>query len=268
MTITTPTATHAALAHEALDLGLHVVVDKPFALTAADARDLVDHAARVGLVITPYQNRRWDSDLLTLQKLIADGALGEVHRFTSRIDRFRPLKGSWHGGPVAEGGGTLLDLGPHLVDQALHLFGPVVAVHAELSTIREGARADDEIELHLRHAGGVRSTLAAGMASAAPGPRFQVNGSRGGFAIDGFDVQEEQLKSGASPASLGRLCTAGGSEKVPSERGAWNTYYPAVALAIAGEGAPPIDPRDAVATAVVLDAARESAGREAVVSLA
>jgi predicted dehydrogenase len=279
VTITTPTATHGPLAHEALALGLHVVVDKPFALTASDARDLVDHAARVGRVITPYQNRRWDSDLLTLEKLIADDALGTVHSFTSRIDRFRPVKGSWHGGTVAQGGGTLLDLGPHLVDQALHLFGPVVAVHAELRTVRPGAGADDVIELHLTHARGVRSTLAAGMAAAAPGPRFLVNGTRGGFLIDGFDIQEEQLKAGETPAGLGerwgvepesawgRLFTANGSRRVPSERGRWDTFYPAVATALAGDGPPPVDPRDAVATAVVLDAARRSSADRTVVDI-
>jgi predicted dehydrogenase len=279
VTITTPTATHAPLAHEALNLGLHVVVDKPFALTESDAKDLVDHAARVGRVITPYQNRRWDSDLLTLKKLIADDALGTVHSFTSRIDRFRPVKGSWHGGTAAEGGGTLLDLGPHLVDQALYLFGPVVAVHAQLLTIRQGSGAEDVIELHLTHAGGVRSTLAAGMASAAPGPRFLMNGTRGGFVIDGFDVQEEQLKSGESPASLGdgwgvepesawgRLYTEHDTRPVPSERGRWDTFYPAVARAIAGDGAPPVDPRDAVATAVVLDAARRSSAEQSVVTI-
>jgi predicted dehydrogenase len=279
VTITTPTATHAALAHEALNLGLHVVVDKPFALTAVDARDLVDHATRVGLLVIPYQNRRWDSDLLTVRRLIADGALGEVHRFTSRIDRFRPVKGSWHGGTVREGGGTLLDLGPHLVDQALHLFGPVISVHAELQTIRDGAGAEDEIELHLTHAGGVHSTLAAGMASAAPGPRLQVNGRLGGFVIDGFDIQEEQLKAGGSPASLGSawgvepesawgaLYTERGAERVRSERGRWDTYYPAVARAVAGDGPPPVDPGDAVATATVLDAARESAADNVVVGI-
>jgi predicted dehydrogenase len=280
VTITTPTATHAPLAHEALALGLHVVVDKPFALTAADARDLVDHAARVGRVITPYQNRRWDSDLLTLKKLIADDALGAVHSFTSIVNRFRPVKGSWHGGTVAEGGGTLLDLGPHLVDQALQLFGPAVAVHARLRTIRPGAGADDVIELHLRHAGGVQSTLSAGMASAAPGPRFLVNGTSGGFVIDGFDVQEAQLKAGESPASLGerwgvepesaygRLYTGeADSRTVPSERGRWDTFYPAVARAMAGDGPPPVDPRDAVATAAVLDAARVSSAEQAVVEL-
>lgn len=279
VTITTPTATHSRLAYEALDLGLHVVVDKPFALTATDAQDLVNRAAQVGRIITPYQNRRWDSDLLTLRKLIADGALGTVHRFTSRIDRFRPVKGSWHGGTVAEGGGTLLDLGPHLVDQAIHLFGPVSSVHGELRTIRPGAGAEDEIELHLIHAGGVHSTLAAGMASAAPGPRLQVNGSSGGFVINGFDVQEDQLKAGESPASLGAdwgvepesawgsLYTESGSTRIPSERGRWDTYYPAMARALAGEGPPPVEPMDAVQTAQVLDAARESAADGTVVTL-
>jgi len=276
VTITTPSATHAALAHQALDLGLHVVVDKPFALTADDARSLADHAEAVGLFVIPYQNRRWDSDLLTVRKLIGDGVLGEVHSFTSRIDRFRPVKGSWHGGTVEEGGGTLFDLGPHLVDQALQLFGPVLTVHAQLRTVRDGAGADDVIELHLRHASGVDSTLAAGMASAAPGPRLQVNGTRGGFVIDGFDIQEEQLKSGASPATLGagwgvepesawgRFYDGNGSRLVPSERGAWDSYYPAVAKAIAGEGAPPVAPEDAIATAVVLDTARKSASTDTV----
>ncbi len=277
VTITTPSGTHAALAHEALNLGLHVVVDKPFALTAAQARELVEHAAAAGLVLTPYQNRRWDSDFLTLRRLIDDGELGAVHRFTSRIDRFKPVKASWHGGTAEQGGGTLLDLGPHLVDQALTLFGPVDTVHAELRTVRPGAQAEDDIELHLHHLGGVYSALAAGMASAAPGPRLQANGSRGGFVIDGFDVQEEQLKAGGSPASLGEqwgrepesawgtLHTGDTRLRVPSERGRWDTFYPAVVEAIAGGGAPPVDPCDAIAAAAVLDAARESAATGTVI---
>jgi len=279
VTITTPSATHAAIAHQALDLGLHAVVDKPFALTADEARALADHADAVGLLVIPYQNRRWDSDLRTVQRLIDEGLLGEVHSFTSRIDRFRPVKGSWHGGTVEEGGGTLLDLGPHLVDQALYLWGPVLTVHAQLRTVRDGAGADDVIELHLRHASGVDSTLAAGMASASPGPRLQVNGTGGGFVIDGFDIQEQQLKSGGSPATLGtewgvepesawgRFYDSDGSRPVPSERGAWDTYYPAVAGAIAGDVAPPVAAEDAIATAVVLDAARESAATTAVIRL-
>jgi predicted dehydrogenase len=279
VTITTPNTTHAPLAHEALDLGLHVVVDKPFALSGAEAADLVAHAERVGRTVVPYQNRRWDSDLLTIRRLLDEGALGRVHRFTSRFDRFRPVKSGWHGATVAEGGGVLLDLGPHLVDQATHLFGPVVAVHADLQTVRTGAGAEDQVELHLTHESGVRCTLAAGLASAAPGPRFQVNGDRAGFVIDGFDIQEQQLKAGHSPASLadgwgvepesawGRLYYGDAVGPVPSERGAWDSYYPAVARAVQGLDDPPVAARDAIATARVLDAARESAAERTVVLL-
>ena len=202
VTITTPPATHTGLAHQALDLGLDVVVDKPFALDAAAAAALVEHARTAGRTLTVYQNRRWDSDLLTVRRLIGDGSLGEVHRFTSRIDRFRPVKPGWADDP-ADGGGTLLDLGPHLVDQALYLFGPVARLHAQVRAVRAGSSTDDEIELHLEHASGVFTTLAAGMATAAEGPRFQVTGSVGGYLVLGFDGQEAQLKAGGSPASLG-----------------------------------------------------------------
>jgi predicted dehydrogenase len=280
VTITTPSATHAPLAHEALDLGLDAVVDKPFGLTADDAAGLVAHAERAGRVLVPYQNRRWDSDFLTIRRLLADGALGRVHRFVSRLDRFRPVKSSWHGATAAEGGGVLLDLGPHLVDQAVQLFGAVVAVHAELQTVRAGAGAEDECELHLIHTGGTHSTLAAGLASAAPGPRFQVNGDRAGFVIDAFDGQEDRLKARQTPADLGaewgvepesawgRLYTADGSAAVRSERGAWTTFYPAVAAAVRGRATPPVAPADAVATARVLDAARTSSAQGSVVRLA
>jgi predicted dehydrogenase len=279
VTITTPSATHAPLAHEALDLGLHVVVDKPFALDTTAAADLVTHAERAGLLVVPYQNRRWDSDLLTIRRLLDSGELGRVHRFVSRIDRFRPVKSSWHGATAAEGGGVLLDLGPHLVDQAVQLFGPVESVHADLQTIRPGAGAEDEFELHLVHASGAHSTLAAGLASAAPGPRFQVNGDRAGFVIDGFDVQEDQLMAGHTPASLGddwgfepetawgRLYTGEVNGPVPSERGAWDTYYPAVGNAVLGRGEPPVAAADAVATARVLDAARASAATGTVIRI-
>ena len=278
VTITTPPGTHTALAHQALDLGLAVVVDKPFALDAAAAAELVAHAQHAGRTLTVYQNRRWDSDFLTVRKLIADGSLGAVHRFTSRIDRFKPVKPGWADDP-ADGGGTLLDLGPHLVDQALHLFGPVARLHAQVRAVRPGAATDDEIELHLEHASGVFSTLAAGMATAAEGPRFQVTGTLGGYLVLGFDVQEAQLKAGGTPASLGDawgqedaaaygiLTTATGATTVPTERGRWDTYYPAAAAAVQGSGPLPVDPADAVRTAQVLDAARVSADEHRVVEL-
>ncbi|SDP31830.1 Predicted dehydrogenase [Nakamurella panacisegetis] len=278
VTITTPPATHTDLAHRALDLGLDVVVDKPFALTEAAARRLVDHARDAGRMLTVYQNRRWDTDFLTVRRLIADGRLGRVHRFVSRIDRLRPVRPGW-ATAVSTGGGTLLDLGPHLIDQALQLFGPVARLHAQLRAIRPGSGAEDEVELHLEHAGGVFSTIAAGMASAAEGPRLQVNGDRGGYLVDGFDVQEAQLKSGASPRTLGdawgveppsgfgRLTTADGTVVVPSERGRWDWFYPAAAAAVRGEGPVPVDPNDAVATARIIDQARISAAEHRVVEV-
>lgn len=279
VTISTPSATHAELAHRALDAGLNVVVDKPFAMTTIAAKELVDHAHRVGRMITAYQNRRWDSDFLTIRALLDSGVLGTVHRFTSRIDRFRPVRPGWGTGGPEAGNGTLLDLGPHLIDQALVLFGPVDSVYAELSSLRPGFGAEDDIVLSLRHSSGVRSTLIAGMASAAPGPRFQINGSAGGFVIDGFDVQESQLKSGHSPATLGAdwgvepesahglLVIGETSSTVPSERGRWDTFYPAVAAAVLGTGSPPVDPAAAVRTAAVIDAARRSAELSAAVAV-
>lgn len=278
VTITTPPATHTVLAHQALDLGLDVVVDKPFALDAAAAAALAEHAQQAGRTLTVYQNRRWDSDLLTVRRLIAEGQLGTVHRFISRIDRFRPIRSGWADDP-SDGGGTLLDLGPHLVDQALYLFGPVARLHAQVRAVRPGSSTDDEIELHLEHESGVFSTLAAGMATAAEGPRFQVTGSLGGYLVLGFDVQEEQLKAGDTPATLGDrwgqedaaaygvLTTASGSTTIPTERGRWDTYYPAAAAAIRGAGPLPVEPVDAVATALVLDAARLSAAERRVVEL-
>jgi len=272
VTITTPPGTHTELAHRALDLGLDVVVDKPFALSADEAADLVEHAHRAGRMVTAYQNRRWDSDFLTIRALIDDGSLGTVHRFTSRIDRFRPVKAGWAGDP-SNGGGTLFDLGPHLVDQALHLFGPVSRLHAQVRAVRSGSAADDEIELHLEHRSGVFSTLAAGMATGAQGPRFQVGGSLAGFLVDGFDVQEAQLKAGGSPASLGEawgvedpsaygiLTTLDGSRSVPSRRGRWDTFYPAAAAAAARRQAQPQPRRAACTPAALRGADRHRAPR-------
>ncbi len=280
ITVTTPPGTHTSLAMQALDLGLDVVVDKPFALTAAAARTLVDAAATGGRMVTAYQNRRWDSDFLTIRRLLAGGELGTVHTFVSRIDRFRAAAAGWSTSvDPALGGGTLLDLGPHLIDQAVQLFGPVVRVHAALRTVRAGAGAEDDIELHLDHGSGVRSTIAAGMASAAAGPRFQVSGTAGGYLVNGFDCQEAQLKVGGSPASLGEswgvedesaygtLTTSAGSRSVVSERGRWDTFYPAAAAAVRRSAPPPVDPMDAVATAIVIDAARMSAAELRVVEI-
>ena len=280
VTVTTPSATHVSVAERALRLGLAVVVDKPMALTADDGRALLATAQHCHRPLSVYQNRRWDSEYLTVVDLVRSGRLGRVHRMISRIDRNKPVKPGWANDSVANGGGQLYDLGTHVIDQALHLFGPVRSVHADLRTLRAGAIGEDDFEVHLQHLSGVHSTVAAGLANPAAGPRFLINGSAGGFSISAPDIQEAQVQAGSTPASLGQawgrepesswgtLWTADGPQRWPSARGSWDTFYPAMARAVLGDGPVPVDPADAVATAEVIDAARLSAATGQVVMFA
>ncbi len=271
--ISTPADTHTPLTGQALGLGLAVVCDKPFALDAAAARGSVELAAARGLPLAPYQNRRWDSDFRTVRALADAGRLGTITRFESRFERFAPEPG-----PGAAGGGTLLDFGSHLVDQALVLLGPVTAVYAEWRV--RGTGLDDDVFVALTHAGGARSHLWGSWSQGAPGDRFRVSGTEGGYVVGGpMDGQEAALLAGQTPATLGERWGAEPEERwgrlrrgdegvvVPTERGRWDTFYPAFAAAVRGEGPVPVDPRDAVATATVLDAARRSATEGAVVRL-
>ncbi len=263
VSISTPADTHSALTDEAIALGLSVVCDKPFALDPAAARRSVGLASEHGVALSPYQNRRWDSDFLTVRALVEDGTLGEVRRFESRFERYAP-----DNGPGRAGGGTLLDFGAHLVDQALCLLGPVESVHAESRTRETGL--DDDVFVALRHTNGAVSHLWGSWSQHAPGPRFRVTGSAASLVVTTCDTQEDVLVTGASPATydtwgveaasdLDRIFTASGSAPVALARGAWDTYYPAFARAVRGEGPPPVDAADAVATADVLEAARVSA---------
>jgi predicted dehydrogenase len=261
--ISTPADTHAGLALEAIRLGLAVVVDKPFALDAESARQVVTAATDAGVLLSVYQNRRWDSDMLTVRKLIADGALGDVRRFESRFERWAPDRG-----PGPAGGGTLRDFGSHLVDGALYLHGPASRVYAEM---RGDGDLDDDVFVALHHESGVESHLWGSWRQAAPGPRFRVTGTTGTYIVDGLDSQEAVLKAGKSPKDLGdrwgvepeqawgRLYRGATGATVRSERGRWDTFYPAFAKAFLGEGPVPVDPWDAVRTMDVLDAARISA---------
>lgn len=268
-------AVHAEQARAALDAGNAVVVDKPLDLTAGAARDLVAYAA--GRPLTVFQNRRLDSDFRTIQRLRAEGELGEVRRFESRFERWRPQlgRGKWREVlPPDEGGGILLDLGSHLVDQALVLSGPVERVYAEVRELRGGG--DDDAFLALSHRSGTVSHLWASAVAAAPGPRFRVLGSAGAFVVRDLDGQEDQLRAGLpadDPAfgveplqRWGHLVR--GVESVPVEpsRGAWASFYPAVAAWCRKQSPPPVDPLDAVATLGVLDAARRSAATGATVA--
>jgi predicted dehydrogenase len=274
VSISTPADTHTPVSEQALELGLAVVCDKPFALDAAAARGTVELAARLGLPLAPYQNRRWDSDFRTVRALVDAGALGAVTRFESRFERLAPEPG-----PGAAGGGTVLDFGAHLVDQALVLLGPVTSVYAEWRLRESGL--DDDVFMALQHTGGARSHLWGSWSQGAPGPRYRVTGTTGSY-VNGtlMDIQEDLLLAGHTPATLGekwgvepperwgRLHRGDAGEPVPTERGRWDTFYPAFARAVRGLGPVPVDPRDAVATATVLDAARRSAISGQVVPLA
>ena len=277
--VAAPNDVHVDLARRALDAGLPVVVDKPLAPTAADGRSLIERSEELGIPITVFMNRRWDSDQLTLRRLLDEGKLGEVLRYESRLERWRPALSEakpWReiSSPEA-GGGVLLDLGSHLVDQAIELFGPVAHVYAEVEGRRGGS--DDDAFLALEHRSGARSHLWASLLAAAPGPRLRALGDHAAYVITDVDGQEDALRSGARPDSddswgvepperWGRLITEQKSEAVPSEPGGWPRFYIGLERALR-EGSPlPVDPWDAVTGLEVLDAARRSAATATVVA--
>jgi predicted dehydrogenase len=275
--VATANVAHQQQVEAALAARLPVVVDKPLAADAATAARLVDLASTVDVPLHVFQNRRWDSDLLTVRALMAAGRLGEVLRLESRFERWRPERESgWRTSPdPAQHGGLLLDLGSHLADQALLLLGPAVSVYAEARSVRDPEAPEDDVFVAITHAGGAVSHLWAGALVAAPGPRVRVLGTRGAFVLAHPDGQEAALAAGERPgpgwgeeppAHWGRLLPA--DEPVPSVPGAWPAYYAQVAAALRGEGPPPVEPADVVAALRVLDAARTSARTGQVVALA
>jgi predicted dehydrogenase len=270
--VATPNHTHAPLARQAIERGVAVVVDKPLALSGADASQLVEAGGR----LTVFQNRRWDSDQLTLRRLVDEGALGEVFRYESRFERWRPepkTEAVWRETRTpAEGGGVLLDLGSHLVDEAL--LGPARQVYAEIDARRGGA-ADDDAFVAVRHESGAYSHLRTSSVTAAPGPRLRVLGSRAGYVVDELDGQEAALRDGLRPgrdepwgvAPPGRFVKGDDEAPVPSEPGDWPTFYRGVERWLREGGAPPVDPRDAVRVLEVIDAARRSAETSSTINL-
>ncbi|OZM77945.1 Gfo/Idh/MocA family oxidoreductase [Pseudonocardia sp. MH-G8] len=266
--VATPNSSHLALTLRALDHGIPVVVDKPLATTAEDGQRLLEAAERAGVTVSVFHNRRWDGDFGTVRRLLDEGVLGEVHRFTSRFDRWAPGPTGWRDESASTGGGVLLDLGSHLVDQALQLFGPVRRVHAELDG-RGGRASEDDVFLALEHTCGVRSHLYASAAQAEPGLRFHVSGSRAAYVKRGKDVQEERLLADELPASgisgveprerWGRLHDGVAAEPVETAVGDWTGYYRDLAAHLRGDGPNPVPVTDALAVLEVLDAARRSA---------
>ena len=208
--VPTPNPTHHPLAKAALQAGKHVVVDKPFTLTEAEAADLAHTAQQQQRLLSVFHNRRWDADFLTLKTLLASGVLGRVTQLTSHFDRFRPqVRQRWRESSDL-GSGLWFDLGPHLLDQALQLFGPPSSLTLDLQRQRDGAAADDGFHAVLRYPAGADGhpnplcvVLHASALAAHPGPRFVVHGTRGSFTKHGLDPQEDALKAGQRPGSPG-----------------------------------------------------------------
>ncbi|WP_424466415.1 Gfo/Idh/MocA family protein [Pseudoclavibacter helvolus] len=265
--ITTPPDTRRELVLHALERGVHVVADKPFAPTADGARELHAAAERHGRILTAYQNRRWDTDLVTLKRVIDDGRLGEIWRVSSRMDQNDP--GSLETGPAH---GLLRDLGSHLVDQMAFLFGPVerVSAHLDVTTV-DGVDVDCGFDVALHHASGVFSRVASSKINHLEGRELIAYGDLGSYESHMADVQTDQIDAGLRPASAadtwgleaeerwGVLHTVDGSTAVPSERGDYSEYYRSLLAAVRGEAAPPVLGEQAVHTVEILDAARESA---------
>lgn len=279
--IAAPTGAHAGLAATSLRAGLATVVDKPLAATSAEARTLADLAARRNTLLTVFHNRRWDGDLLTVLRLMAAGELGRVFRFESRFERYRPAPrtGAWRESLSPEkGGGILLDLGSHVVDQALHLFGRPTAVYGEIATRRPGATVDDDIFIALDQPDGVVSHTWASAVAAIPAARLRVLGLSGAYMKNGLDIQEEALRAGADPRRpgwsdepaerWGTLATEAGSRTVETEPGSWTRFYEGVVKALREGAPPPVAAESSAELLEVLEAARESARTGSVINLA
>lgn len=256
--VSTPPATHGPIALKALESGLAAVVDKPFAHSAQAAADLIAAAKSRGLVLSVFQNRRWDGDFLTLRRLVEQGAFGTVSRFESRMESYKPVVAKeWKRKAGADdGGGILFDLGPHLIDQALALFGPADPVHAEVRARRVPQGPDDDVFVALRHDSGVMSHLWMNSLAPQPGERFRVVGSEASWVKSGMDPQEGQLEAGLlpgdpgygaeDPALWGLLGTGADAAAVPTEAGRYQDYYSGLAGALLHGSAVPVDPADSL----------------------
>jgi predicted dehydrogenase len=255
--VASPNASHAPLAKAALAAGKHVVVDKPFTLTVQEAREVIAVAEQAGRLVSVFQNRRWDADFLTVQRLIDRGVLGRVAEFHSHFDRFRPaVQDRWRERDEP-GGGLWYDLGPHLLDQAVQLFGLPQAIDADIARLRDGAQAADYFDATLRYPRH-RVILHASALVAGNGLRFAVHGTRGSYLKHGLDVQEDQLRAGVVPGASGwgadprsgelvqerdgRLVT----EVAHAGHGDYRAYYAGMRDAILHGGPVPVTPQQAL----------------------
>ena len=276
--IPTPNDTHFPLAKAALNAGKHVVVDKPFTVTLAEARELDALAKTKGLLLSVFHNRRWDSDFLTLKALLADGTLGEVRYLESHFDRFRPeVRQRWREMKGA-GSGIWFDLGPHVIDQALQLFGKPDAINVDMAELRPGAQTTDYFHAVLTYPQR-RVVLHGSMLVAAESARFQVHGTRGSYIKDGLDPQEDRLKDGARPPQEdwgydmrdGVLTLAEGEVMVEKTLltipGNYPAYYAAIRDAVNGTGSNPVTAEEAIQVMELIELGLQSAEKGQTLSL-
>lgn len=273
--LATPDPLHAAQAEAALNAGKAVVIDKPFALTHADAARVVELARSKGMLLSVFHNRRWDADFLALKAELAGGRLGRIVTVETRYDRHRPLvRDRWREGP---GGGVWLDLGPHLIDQMLVLFGRPLGVTCDLSIQRVGGLSPDRAHASLRYADGLRVELNAAMLITAHDARFAVHGDRGSWLKSGLDVQEDQLKAGMTVGATGWGVDpapatfvdgeTGARTPAPGPAGDYPSFYAGIAAALLGDGPNPVTPDQALAVMEIIDAGLESDRRRAEVQI-
>jgi scyllo-inositol 2-dehydrogenase (NADP+) len=273
--VATANRAHVPLGIAALEAGLPVVIDKPLAPSVSEAERLLATAQRAGKPLTVFQNRRWDNDFLTVRQLITADLLGSVVRLENRFDRFRPAPrpGAWRERPEPEeAGGLLFDLGAHLIDQAMVLFGQPVSVYGEIDIRRPGALVDDDTFVALRFASGQVAHLWGSVVPRQPGPRLRVIGLRGVYEKHGLDPQEESLRTGSRPGNQGwgreprerwgHLITEVGGlameSLVETLPGSYETYYALLRDALLSGGPLPVDPAESLAALRVIEAARES----------
>ncbi|MCW2794202.1 MAG: oxidoreductase [Nocardioides sp.] len=272
----TPPHTHHRDGLAALEAGCALVIDKPFAASSEEAADLIAAAEQRGLPLMVFQNRRWDGDFMTVRAIVESGDLGEIYQFESSFEHWAPdAVDRWHDTtPLASGGGVTFDLGSHLVDQALLLFGPVADVVADVRCMRAGGANDDVSFVRLVHDSGVHSRLFMSRLGAQPGPRFRVLGTRGAYVSYGLDGQEPALAAGAKPTdddygveppstwgTLGvRAAGCPDPVSVPTLRGDYPAFYAAAAAAIRGTGPLPVDTGEALEVLRTLERIHRAAG--------
>lgn len=263
--IATPNESHFDLGRRALLAGKHVVIDKPFTVTSDAARQLIDLARERDRILTVFQNRRWEGDFLTIRRLLAQNALGRVVFFEARFDRFRnePKLGAWRESS-ASGSGILYDLGSHLIDQALVLFGKPESITADVRRERDFGEADDTFDIWMRYPR-LKVALTAGMLVRERTPRFTVRGTHGTFVKFGIDPQEAALAAGRTPGDAGwgkepreqwgTLITGHGEQLVETLPGSYQSFYENVRDVIAGHARLAVDPRDACTTIELIEQA-------------